>query len=75
MYVAYSPTQVKSLMRQKGLTTLDVARRARGQLSQPTVSRLASGKLRSAQHAKLEALAKVLKVPVENLLKENTPSG
>ena len=70
MWIEHDPKRVKTLMRQKRLTTLGVARRSRGQLSQPTVSRLASGKTRKSQSAKIEALAKVLYVPVETLLKE-----
>ena len=70
MYVKPNHKEIRTLMIQKGLNACDVARGSGCQLSQPTISRLASGKTKKAQSAKIEALAKVLYVPVETLLKQ-----
>jgi transcriptional regulator with XRE-family HTH domain len=70
MYVRPDHKEIRRLMNLKGLNTYEVANRSNGSVSQPTISRLTTGKMEKAQRIKLEAVAKVLRVPVENLVKE-----
>lgn len=68
MYVNPNYEEIRTIMARKGLNTYDVANRSKGSVSQPTISRLTTGKLEKAQRSKIEALARVLRVPVEDLL-------
>jgi DNA-binding Xre family transcriptional regulator len=73
MYVKPNHKEIRTLMARKGLNTYDVANRSKGSVSQPTMSRLTTGKMEKAQRSKIEAVAKVLRVPVEDLLTNQSP--
>ncbi len=68
IYVKPDHKEIKRLMYRKGLNTYEVANRTKGTVTQPTVSRLTTGKMEKAQHAKIETLARVLGIPMEDLL-------
>jgi hypothetical protein len=75
MYVKYSPEAVKQTMRKKDLSPRDIERRSNGKISYVTVYALLKGEYQKTQRAKVETLAKVLRVPVENLLKHDVSSN
>jgi hypothetical protein len=70
MYVGYKPEEIRRAMRRKGLTPRKIDRRANGKVTHTTVYALMKGEYKTAQRAKVETLARVLGIPVEDLLED-----
>lgn len=68
MHVRYSPEAIKQAMRIKNLSPRDIDRRSNGRITHTSVYALMKGQYKKSQYSKLEALARVLRVPVEDLL-------
>jgi transcriptional regulator with XRE-family HTH domain len=71
-YTHYSPTAIRRAIRGKGLSSVDVAKRSKGILTYQTILKLEQGKQKRVAVDKLEALARALFVPVEELRGEIT---
>jgi transcriptional regulator with XRE-family HTH domain len=66
-HVTYDPKKIRTAIRGRGLTANDISRRSRGALSPNVIRNMETGLNKTVQEAKLEALARALYVPVDDL--------
>lgn len=67
MRVTYNPKAIRMMMLRRGLTAEVVSRRSRGKISANLALNLTRGTYPTSQSKKLEEIARVLSVPVEDL--------
>jgi hypothetical protein len=70
MWVEYDLDILRSKIKSLGISPNDVSKRTRGQVSRITVSRMMKGHMDTCQRDKVEALARALMIPADQLIKE-----
>ena len=70
MSVEYNADAIRQRIKALGISPNDVSKRSNGKVSRITVSRLMRGQMDTCQRDKVEALARALMIPAEQLIKE-----
>ena len=70
--VEYAPRKVKNMILRRGLTPVDVAARSGGRVGKSAVYNIIKGQYGKTLAAKLEAVARALSVPLEDLLRDDS---
>ena len=69
MWVEYDADAIRQRIKALGISPNDVSKRSKGKVSRITVSRLMRGQMDTCQRDKVEALARALMIPAEQLIK------
>lgn len=63
----YNPRTIRNLLLDRGITAGDLSRRTKGRVGRATIRELTVGRNPTTQTATLQAVAKALSVPMEDL--------
>lgn len=66
--VEYNPKNIKTLMIRRGLNPVDISKRTRGAVGKSAIYDMTKGQYGKTQTIKLQAVAKALSVPLEDLI-------